>query len=487
MTTVYNPYLPEYEYVPDGEPHVFGDRVYVYGSHDRAGANFFCVNDYVCWSAPVDDLGDWRFEGYIYHRKKDPASWGGLHLLFAPDCVQGADGKYYLFYGFDFTGLIGVAVCDEPAGEYEYLGHIQWPDGTKYGRRKGDAFGFDPGVLVDDDGRIWLFTGFAVPVNFIMTGFRKLQQKGGYLLELEPDMMTIKGDERLMFPLEGEGAFPAGHEFFEASSIRKFGDTYVFVYSSSVNHELCYATAKNIEGPYTYGGVLVSIGDVGLDGITDEGHARNYLGNTHGGMLKVGEGDDAKYYIFYHRQTNRTSYSRQACAEKLVGTPETGFAQAEVTSCGLNDGPLPGRGIYPARICCNIWASGHATGRYDVGNPKRTLADHPYVTQVGKDDAPGAYQYVANMRDGAVVGYKYFDLKGLAHIDVSVRGAGMGGFVVSTDEDFKDVIATINFSDLDPQEWREYGADVEYPNGIAALYFRYAGEDHVDFKSFTLS
>ena len=29
-----NPYLPKWEYIPDGEPRVFGDRVYVYGSHD---------------------------------------------------------------------------------------------------------------------------------------------------------------------------------------------------------------------------------------------------------------------------------------------------------------------------------------------------------------------------------------------------------------------------------------------------------------------
>ena len=45
-----NPYLPSWEYIPDGEPHVFGDRVYVYGSHDRFNAPIFCVNDYVCWS-----------------------------------------------------------------------------------------------------------------------------------------------------------------------------------------------------------------------------------------------------------------------------------------------------------------------------------------------------------------------------------------------------------------------------------------------------
>lgn len=35
MEQVYNPYLPSYEYVPDGEPRVFNDRLYVYGSHDR--------------------------------------------------------------------------------------------------------------------------------------------------------------------------------------------------------------------------------------------------------------------------------------------------------------------------------------------------------------------------------------------------------------------------------------------------------------------
>lgn len=62
----FNPYLPSYEYVPDGEPYVFGDRLYVYGSHDAFGGKGFCVNDYVCYSASVDDLGDWRYEGIIY-------------------------------------------------------------------------------------------------------------------------------------------------------------------------------------------------------------------------------------------------------------------------------------------------------------------------------------------------------------------------------------------------------------------------------------
>ncbi len=32
-----NPFLPSWEYIPDGEPHLFNGRVYLFGSHDRFG------------------------------------------------------------------------------------------------------------------------------------------------------------------------------------------------------------------------------------------------------------------------------------------------------------------------------------------------------------------------------------------------------------------------------------------------------------------
>lgn len=54
-----NPYLPDDVYIPDGEPHVYGNRVYLYGSHDLDGTRFPCEGDYQCWSAPVDDLTKW--------------------------------------------------------------------------------------------------------------------------------------------------------------------------------------------------------------------------------------------------------------------------------------------------------------------------------------------------------------------------------------------------------------------------------------------
>ena len=65
-----NPYLPSWEYVPDGEPHVYNGRVYVYGSHDMFNGFVYCQKDYVCWSAPEDDLTNWRYEGVIYEKTR---------------------------------------------------------------------------------------------------------------------------------------------------------------------------------------------------------------------------------------------------------------------------------------------------------------------------------------------------------------------------------------------------------------------------------
>jgi hypothetical protein len=68
----FNPYLPSWEYIPDGEPYLFNGRVYVYGSHDKFNGHVYCLGDYVCWSAPQDDLSDWRYEGVIYPKTNDP-------------------------------------------------------------------------------------------------------------------------------------------------------------------------------------------------------------------------------------------------------------------------------------------------------------------------------------------------------------------------------------------------------------------------------
>lgn len=476
-----NPYLPSWEYIPDGEPRLFGGRVYVYGSHDRFNAPIFCMNDYVCWSAPAEDLSDWRYEGVIYRKRQDPMNRSGLRLLFAPDVVQGPDGLYYLYYAFDFLGVIGVAVCDTPAGEFQFYDWVHYPDGTLWGRRKGDQFPFDPGVLVDDDSRVYLYSGFYTPTPAVASGLHRLKHDGGVVVELEQDMTTIKAEPKLLFPKVGAGSF-AGHEFFEASSIRKDGSRYLFVYSSKNNHELCYAVSDKPDGGFVYGGTLVDLGDLYLNGNTEECRGVNYLGNTHGGMLKLG----GQWYIFYHRQTNRHSYSRQACAEKLTQNPDGSFRQAEVTSCGLNDGPLAGLGEYEARIACNLW-SAEGVGRYDCKHPRRAFAAHPYFTQSGGDREDSPDQYIANLRDGAVAGFKYFALDGrAAAVQVTVSGKGCGVLQVATDSEFAHPAAEIPLEVRQPGKAARFAASLHGPEGVLPLYFRYKGTGAVNLHTFTL-
>src|SRR6516164_8744082 len=114
-----NPLLPSNEFIPDGEPRVFGDRVYLYGSHDLAGGGM-CGGDYVTWSAPLADLGAWRYEGVIYRAVQDPfvaarragGKNGMLDRLFAPDVLE-IDGRYYMYYGVGMSATgFGVAASE---------------------------------------------------------------------------------------------------------------------------------------------------------------------------------------------------------------------------------------------------------------------------------------------------------------------------------------------------------------------------------------
>ena len=72
MKQVFNPFLPLNKYIADGEAHVFGNRVYLFGSHDSEGGESYCLEDYEVWSAPLDNLKDWTYPGISYSVKQDP-------------------------------------------------------------------------------------------------------------------------------------------------------------------------------------------------------------------------------------------------------------------------------------------------------------------------------------------------------------------------------------------------------------------------------
>lgn len=487
---VTNPYLPLYEYVPDGEPRVFGDRLYIYGSHDRFKGEFYCVNDYVCWSTPVDDLSQWRFDGYIYHKDQDPYVAKGTKSpftkdhkpsMFAPDVVQGADGRYYMYYGLDFVNQVSVAVSDTPAGKYEFLGNVKHADGTLLGHGENDPFQFDPGALVDDDNRVWLYTGFS-PNQDLIDQFRKmgdtkLTAKGNSVVELASDMVTLISEPKPLLPgrLNSEGTGFEGHGFYEASSMRKFNNRYYFIYSSVLSHELAYAVSDYPDRDFVYGGALHS--NAGID---ENGKATAYWGNNHGSVVYV----NGEYYIFGHRQTNYSEASRQGVAEHLEMTSDGHFKMAELTSCGLNDGPLAGVGTYSAGIACQLWSKEGAMKSHEVAI-QQIKELHPCITQSGEDREENPDQYIHNLRDGSVAGFKYFAFEQPTEIKVSVRGTGTGTLQVKLSPD-DEAVATLAITPS--TDWQEVSTTfTKDVNGKQALYFVYNGTESIDFQSFTLN
>ena len=454
-----NPYLPSWEYIPDGEPYVFGDRVYVYGSHDLYQGETFCLGDYVCWSAPVNDLGEWKYEGVSYPKVSDPLNPDGHMCLYAPDVTVGPDGKYYLYYVLDKVCIVSVAVSDTPAGPFKFYGYVHYEDGTKLGEKEGDEPQFDPGVITEN-GVTYLFTGFC--------GQGDKSRHGAMLTVLGEDMLTVEKAPKFIAPGNqySQGTPYEGHAFFEAPSIRKHGDTYYFVYSSEVMHELCYATSKDPEGPYEYGGVIVSNCDLHIDSYKKAEEATAYGANNHGSIVEIA----GQWYIFYHRHTNGTWFSRQGCAEKINFEADGSIKQVEITSCGLNNGPLSDKGEYPAYIACNIFTKEHKI-YVEAGAPR--------VVQEGGDgdQNPG---YIKDIVDGTTIGFKYFDLKKVIGLRIKTRAYYNGTFEIRTALD-GEVLGEIK--GIGSNIWTSFEGKLPELSGTHALYLTYKGTGNASLAS----
>lgn len=470
-----NPYLPLYEYIPDGEPRIFGDRLYVYGSHDYAGGEFgFCAGDYMVWSAPLSDLSDWRCDGVAYPRSQCPDDLVPGDGMAAPDVIQGSDGRYYLYYNTKVNEC-HIAVSDKPEGPFANYGSVEYPDGRPYDWIKM----FDPGVLVDDDGRIYLYIGFCmpgpVPEAWKTPGAVFSDYSLGY--ELASDMKTIVAGPVEILPGANVSAGTGfeGHAFFEASSPRKINGKYVMVYSSELSHEMAYALADQPLGPYTYAGALVSNADLGY-----KGNSKPVMpyGNAHGGLVEL-EGD---WYMFYHRQTSGQEASRQGCAEKLPIREDGWFGQAEITSCGLNKRPLPAAGSYNACYCCHLTFPGVENSKYSVYQNRRETEPHIFEEMVDADEK-NSLHYIANMKKEVTVGYKYFEFCDVKQIQLLLKGSGKVSTEIRLD--------SANGSSTGKAEislsggWETITIPVETVNGVHALYIHFDCEEQVAFQELT--
>jgi hypothetical protein len=486
-----NPYLPSWEYIPDGEPHEYDGRVYVYGSHDRFRGNAYCMNDYICYSASSDDLTDWHYEGVIYRKTQDPENKDGSMCLFAPDVTKGPDGRYYLFYVLDKLPVVSVAVSDTPGGKYDFYGYVHYSDGVRLGEGSTDEAQFDPAVITEGD-ITYMYTGFCMPDD--------KSRHGAMVSVLGRDMLTVLDGPRFIVPSKqnSKGTVFEEHEYFEAPSIRKYNDMYFFIYSSINMHELCYATSTSPTDHFMYRGAIISNNDIGIDSYKRAGRPMNYGANNHGGIIRLESGD----YVFYHRHTNGTNFSRQGCIERIEIEPDGHIEQVRMTTEGAQQ-HLEGVGMYPAYIACNLYCSKE---NGFTGDPGTFLGpDYPRITQDIADtdadimlssdiDDEKDMAYITNMVSGSVAGYKYFDIKQTGSIALWVRGYVDGEVTVwqaSPDDRFDEKTGHIghrvgSVHVGSENIWTRYEMKVDMSGGVSALYFEYIGSNALQFLKFEL-
>ena len=446
-----NPYLPLWEHLPDGEPRVFEDpdnpgkyRAYIIGSHDVT-YTAYCGPDIRMWSAPVEDLSQWRDEGPIF-------TWfvnGQWDTMYAPDLVETVDKatgkKIYWLYPHSRGWRRVPMVCkgDRPDGPFTPVNLTA--DGTQC--LPGSLIDFDPSVFIEtitnkkdkdfDKGyRAYVFYGFQHSTACELDQNTMYSKREGTEL-IDPFIPASSADGRLLDKAGSEykalyqGQNPLDFNFFEASSIRQVGNKYVMVFSGysgkeyglgNTNSALRYAFGDSPLGPWRSGGVLVDSRGVvvGEDGgkliTTNAGH------NTHGSLQEI----NGQWYVFYHRPPRGFGNARQAMVAPVKITWDkkpvakggvvkiTGYdpyaknnewvaaaadgntyTGAEVTSEGFQIFGLPPYNYYSAGYACFMYgpnSNNYMQDNHDVWNNSMDLA---------------------GIQNGGIIGFKYFGFGGL--------------------------------------------------------------------------
>ena len=449
LATAQNPYLPLWEHLPDGEPRVFEDpdnpgklRAYIVGSHDVKFTEY-CGNDIRIWSAPVEDLTNWRDEGPVFSHYVN----GKWDTMFAPDLVEVKDkttGKktYWLYpHSRGWRRVAMVCKGDRPDGPFTPVNLNA--DGTAC--VDGSLIDFDPSVFVENitnkkdpdyarGFRAYVFYGFRHSTAYEldqdnMYAVRPGTQIHDYFIPASERYGVIRDPEGTQYPALYKGQNPGDFNFFEASSIRQVGNKYVMVFSGysgpeygqgSTNSALRYAFGDSPLGPWRSGGVLVD--SRGIVPNEDGTHlvGMNAAHNTHGSIQEI----NGQWYVFYHRPPRGFGFARQAMvapikiewdkkpvakggqvsitaydpytknnewtAKASDGMQYTG---AEVTSEGFNIFGLPPYAYYSAGIACYMSDQKWMQDNFDVWNNSMDLA---------------------GVKNGGVVGFKYFGFGGLA-------------------------------------------------------------------------
>ncbi len=291
-------------FTADPAPMVYNDTVYLYTGHDEANdTEMFTMWEWLCFSSK--DMKTWTPYGPIM--RVTDFKWA-VRDAWASQAIE-RNGKFYFYAAVQHNNThpgkaIGVAVSDNPTGPFvDARGTALVTDDMT--PRPNGWDDIDPTVFIDDDGTAWLCWG----------------NPNCYLAKLKPNMIELDGAiEKIHVPNYTEGPW-----------LYKRGNLYYLVYAAFAHQDMwekiCYATAPNITGPWTYRGI-----------ITDQ--TKNSY-TIHPGIIEFHN----QWYFFYHNAALTLNGEkgrlgrRSVCVEYLSYKPDGTIQPIKQTLEGVSVPP----------------------------------------------------------------------------------------------------------------------------------------------------
>lgn len=286
------------QFSADPSARVFGDRVYVYPSHDilategRGRVGWFCMEDYHVFSSA--NLTDWTDHGVIVQQNKVPWVKPDSYSMWAPDCIY-RNGKYYFYfpttpkdtaYARGFT--VGVAIADKPEGPF-----VPQPAPIMNVR------GIDPNVFIDRNGQAYLYWS----------------QGNIYGAKLKENMVELASDPVVLGELPNKG-LKEGPYVFERNGI------YYLTYPHVENRteRLEYAIGNDPLGPFKFTGVIMDESPTGC-------------WTNHHSIIQFKD----QWYLFYHHNDYSPTFdkARSIRADSLFFNPDGTIQKVTPTYRGI--------------------------------------------------------------------------------------------------------------------------------------------------------
>ncbi len=459
LKTEHNPIMVQ-RYSADPWAIEYNGRVYVYSTNDlieydenggykqNGYGTIYTLN-----VTSTEDMVNWTDHGVIQVGTEDgvaPWIWNSWAPAVA---VKNIDGKDQFFVYFSNSGNgVGVIQGESPTGPWsdpigKSLVDRSTPGGTDV------PAPFDPAVLVDDDGKAYLYYGGGTIDN------NSEHPMSARVIQLGDDMVSVVGEAKLI----------DAPWFFEDSGINKIGDKYYYSYCSNWENaafgaaEIIVMESENPMGPFeTVGSIFQNPGKFGFG-----------YSNNHHILTKV----KGNWYLFYHttllekRQAVTGGY-RSVHVDEAVVDETTG----QITEIfGTEDGVHQVEYLNPfKRIEAETMAWSARISTKKLAIPSEAFGE---MNMAAVADEPGAWIGLSGVDFGA---------EGAVRFTASIASEKGGVIKICSENQNGDALGYLEVTPTGSDDtFQEFSVELDAITGVHDLFFVCSDAMSIDYWQFS--